>query len=148
MGDCPFFITGSALSNRSSIPRKTISWTSIAPAAFRKCVMFNFLWHALAVLEVFLILRFMGVHIAVISAFVVEGLTKLINLLGVVNPGNLGTYEGGNILIAKVLGVSGTTGLSLALCRRARSIFWAAVGAICMILIKKPSGSPRAAAAK
>lgn len=37
----------------------------------------------------------MGTNLAVVSAFVVEGLTKVINLLGVVNPGNLGTYEAG-----------------------------------------------------
>jgi len=64
----------------------------------------------------------------VAGAFVVEGLTKVINLVGVLNPGNLGTYEGGNMLIARVLGVPATTGLTLALCRRARSIFWAGIG--------------------
>ena len=109
------------------------------PAGFRASLMLNFLWHILAVLEVYLILRFMGAHISGFSAFVVEGLTKVINLVGVFNPGNLGTYEGGNMLIAKFLGVPGTTGLSLALCRRARSIFWAVVGAMCMIMMRRPS---------
>jgi hypothetical protein len=118
------------------------------PAAFRASLILNFLWHALAMLEVFLILRFMGAHIAVVSAFVVEGLTKIINVLGVLNPGNLGTYEGGNMLIAKFLGVPGTTGLTLALCRRARSIFWAAVGAMCMIIMRRPSEGERAATAQ
>ena len=111
----------------------------LAPAAFYKSLIFHFLRHVLAVLEVLLILRFMGAHIAVVSALVVEGLTKVINLVGVLNPGNLGTYEGGNMLIVKFLGVPGTTGLTLALCRRARSIFWAGVGAMCMILMKNPS---------
>ena len=78
----------------------------------------------------------MGSHIAVVSALVVEGLSKVTNLVGVFNPGNLGTYEGGNMLIARFLDVSGTAGLTLALCRRARSIFWAAVGAMCMVLMK------------
>jgi hypothetical protein len=131
-----------------SAEHNLLDFYRVAPAAFRKCLMFNFLWHALAVLEVFLILRFMGAHLEVVGAFVVEGLTKVINLVGVLNPGNFGTYEGGNILIAKVLGVSGTTGLTLALCRRARSIFWAAVGAICMVFMKRPSGALRAAAVK
>jgi len=113
------------------------------PAAFRASLMLNFLWHMLAVLEVYLILRFMGAHISGLSAFVVEGLTKVINLVGVFNPGNLGTYEGGNMLIAKFLGVPGTAGLTLALCRRARIIFWAGVGAMCMIVMKRPSGHSR-----
>jgi len=35
-----------------------------------------------------------------------------------------------------MFGVTATAGLTLALCRRARSIFWAAIGAVCMIMIK------------
>ena len=57
--------------------------------------------------------------------------------MGALNPGNLGTYEGGNMLIAKMFGVAGTAGLTLALCRRVRAIFWAAVGAMCMIVMKR-----------
>lgn len=108
-----------------------------APAAFWASLTLNLLCHTLAVLEVYLILRFMGAHVAVVSAFVTEGLTKVINLVGVLNPGNLGTYEGGNMLIAKILGVPGTAGLTLALCRRARAVFWAGVGAMCMIVMKR-----------
>ena len=91
----------------------------------------------MAVLEVYLILRFMGADVGVVSAFAMEGLTKMINLVGVLSPGNLGTYEGGNMLIANLFGVTGTVGLTLALCRRARSIFWAAVGATCMTAMKR-----------
>ena len=111
-----------------------------APAAFWVNLTLNFLSHALAVLEVYLILLLMGAHIAVVSALALEGLTKVINLVGVFNPGNLGTYEGGNMLIAKFLGVPGTAGLALALCRRARIFFWAGVGAMCMIAVKRPNG--------
>ena len=118
-----------------------------APSAFWASLILNFLWHALAVLEVFVILRFMGVRIAMVGAFVVEGLTKVINLVGALNPGNLGTYEGGNMLIAKMFGVTSTAGLTLALCRRVRTVFWAGVGATCMIVMKKAK-APRAIAAK
>ena len=73
-------------------------------------------------------MRFMGAEIAIGGAFIVEALTKVINLVGAFNPGNFGTYEGGNMLIAKMFGVTGTAGLTLALCRRARTVFWAGVG--------------------
>ena len=82
-------------------------------------------------------LRFMGAGFSVGSAFIVESLTKVINLVGALNPGNVGTYEGGSMLIAKMFGVTSTTGLTLALCRRARTVFWAGVGAMCMIVMKK-----------
>ena len=109
-----------------------------APGSFWANLILNLLWHGLAVLEVYIILRFMGARIALVGAFVVEGLTKVINLVGALNPGNLGTYEGGNMLIAKTFGVTGTAGLTLALCRRARTIFWAGVGAMCLIAMKRP----------
>ena len=112
-----------------------------APSAFSASLTLNLIWHALAVLEVYLILRFMGARIPVVGAFMVEGLTKVINLIGAFNPGNLGTYEGGNMLLAKMFGVTGTAGLTLALCRRVRAVFWAGVGAICMIVMKRAEGT-------
>jgi uncharacterized membrane protein YuzA (DUF378 family) len=59
----------------------------------------------------------------VVGALALEGLTKVINLVGAVNPGNVGTFEGGNMLIAKMFGVTATAGLTLALCRRAAPSF-------------------------
>lgn len=106
------------------------------PRAFYANLTLNSLWHAMAILEVFLILCFMGMKVSVAGACALEGLTKLINLVGVVSPGNFGTYEGGNILITNLFGVSGAAGLTLALCRRARAMFWAAVGAACVLAIK------------
>ena len=107
------------------------------PVAFWASLMLNLLWHAMAVLEVYLILRFMGAGVGLVSAIALEGLTKVINLVGTLSPGNLGSYEGGNMLIANMFGVTGTAGLTLALCRRARAIFWAAVGATWMTVMKR-----------
>jgi hypothetical protein len=124
-----------------------LSFRDEAPASFWATLIFNLLWHMLAILEVYIILRFMGARIAIGGAFIVEALTKVINLVGAFNPGNFGTYEGGNMLIAKIFGVTGTAGLTLALCRRARTVFWAGVGAMCMIVMRKaeePSNSGEA----
>jgi hypothetical protein len=119
-----------------------LSFRDEAPAGFWATLSFNLLWHVLAILEVYIILRFMGAKIAISGAFIVEALTKVINLVGALNPGNLGTYEAGTMLIAKIFGVTGTAGLTLALCRRARTVFWAGVGAMCLIVMKK-AGEPR-----
>ncbi|MGA9862418.1 MAG: lysylphosphatidylglycerol synthase domain-containing protein [Terriglobales bacterium] len=118
-----------------------------APSAFWATLLLNLLWHVLAVLEVYVTLRFMGTKVAMGGAFIVEALTKVINLVGAFNPGNFGTYEGGNMLIAKIFGVTSTAGLTLALCRRVRTVFWAGVGAMCMIILKKAE-APRTLAAK
>jgi hypothetical protein len=130
-------LVGGELSVIDSAEHNLLTFYRNEPVAFWASLMLNLLWHAMAVLEVYLILRFMGAHVAVVGALAMEGLTKMINLVGALSPGNLGTYEGGNMLIANLFGVTGTAGLTLALCRRARAIFWAAVGAVCMTVMKR-----------
>jgi lysylphosphatidylglycerol synthase-like protein len=120
-----------------SAEHNLLSFCREEPVAFCASLMLNLLWHAMAVLEVYLIVRFMGADVGVVGAIAMEGWTKVINLVGVLSPGNVGTYEGGNMLIANMFGVTGTAGLTLALCRRARAIFWAAVGATFMAVIKR-----------
>jgi hypothetical protein len=119
-----------------SAERNLLTFYRENPAAFYANLALNSLWHAMTILEVYVILHFMGTRIGVVGACALEGLTKVVNLVGVVNPGNFGTYEGGNILIASLFGVSGTAGLTLALCRRVRAVFWAAVGAACVAVMR------------
>lgn len=107
-----------------------------APAAFRLSLLLNFVAHALAIAEVFVIIRYLSGSATLLAAFVLEGLTKVINLVGSLNPGNFGTYEGGNMLIVRLFGLSASAGLTVALCRRMRAMFWASVGAICLALIR------------
>src|SRR6266550_4742984 len=107
------------------------------PQAFWGSFSLNLAAQCMAVSEVCLILWLMGVKIGFFSALVIEALTKLVNVLGNFNPGNIGTYEGGTMLIGKMFGLSSATGLALGLSRRLRSFFWAAVGTICFILLTR-----------
>src|ERR1039457_1189944 len=106
-----------------------------SPGAFRKNLVLQMAGQVAAVLEVYLILRLMGHAVGFSSALAIEGLTKLVNVIGMINPGNAGTFEGGNMLFAKLVGVTGTAGLTLALIRRVRALFWTAVGAICAVML-------------
>ncbi len=110
-------------------------------AAFRWNLLLQMLAQVAAVLEVYLILRLMDCPIVFSSALAIEGLTKLVNVIGMINPGNAGTYEGGNMLFARLVGIGGTAGLTLSLIRRVRALFWAAVGAVCALMI--PGASRR-----
>ncbi len=107
------------------------------PRAFWASFSLNLAAQCLAVSEVCLILWLMGVKMGLLSAMVIEALTKLVNVVGNFNPGNFGTYEGGTMLIGKMFGLAGTTGLALGLSRRLRSFFWAGVGAICLVVMAK-----------
>jgi phosphatidylglycerophosphate synthase len=112
------------------------------PRAFWASFSLNLAAQCLAVSEVCLILWLMGVKMGFFSALVIEALTKLVNVLGNFNPGNIGTYEGGTMLIGKMFGLSSATGLALGLSRRLRSFFWAAVGAICFVLLTRSRKYP------
>ena len=104
-----------------------------APAAFWMSTLLNFVTHGLAIAEVYLILLLMGSKVTVLSALMLESLTKVINSIGSLVPGSVGTYEGGNMAIVKLVGLTGSQGLTLGLCRRFRSIFWGVIGGICLL---------------
>ena len=114
-----------------------LDFRSAAPKAFWAVTVLYVISQILAVAEVYLLLRFMGVGISLTGAFVIEAFTKLINTVGALNPGNVGTYEGGNLLLARLLRFRAGAGLTLALCRRARALFWAGIGALCLIVLSR-----------
>src|SRR5260370_14677201 len=122
-----------------SVENNLLDFYHHTPRAFWGSFALNLACHAAAILEVYLILGFMGAKINLFAALAVEALTKLINLVGIFNPGNIGTYEGGNMLIAKIFGLSAAAGLTLALARRVRAIFWAAVGGVWLVMLSKSS---------
>ena len=120
-----------------SAEENLLTFRSQAPRSFWTAIALYIGSQILAIAEVYLLLRFMGVRIASAGALVIEGFTKLINIVGAVNPGNIGTYEGGNLVLAHLLAFSAGAGLTLALCRRARTLFWAGVGALCLIAFSR-----------
>jgi phosphatidylglycerophosphate synthase len=110
------------------------------PRAFWASLALNLTCHGVAVLEVYLVLWLLGVKVGLVAALVFEALTKLVNVVGTVNPGNIGTYEGGNVLIARMFGLNGAIGFAVAGTRRIRALFWAAVGVICLIILSRTRG--------
>ena len=120
-----------------SVERKLFDFHHYTPGAFWASLVLNLACQAMAVFEVYLILWLMGFKTGLLGALVFEALTKLLNGVGVLNPGNIGTYEGGNVLIARLLGLTGAVGLSVAVTRRLRAIFWTAVGGLCLFLLSR-----------
>ena len=122
-----------------SVENKLLDFYHHTPGAFWGSFGLNVVCHAAAVLEVFLILWLMGAKISLFAALAIEALTKLVNIAGTFNPGNIGTYEGGNMLIVQMFGLSGAAGLTLAFTRRLRALFWAAVGGVSLVVLSKSS---------
>ncbi len=120
-----------------SLENALFDFHHVTPGFFWCSFALNLAAHCLAILEVCLVLWLLGTHIGVVGALVIEAMTKLVNAVGSLNPGNIGTYETGNILIVKIFGVTSATGLALAMTRRLRALFWTAVGCISLVLLTR-----------
>jgi uncharacterized protein (TIRG00374 family) len=127
-----------------SVENALLDFHHNSTGAFWKSFFLTLASHFMSVLEVCLVLRLMGVKSGLLSALAIEAMTKLVNLVGSVNPGNFGTFEGGNILIAKMFGLSAPIGLTLGLARRMRALFWTAVGGVCLFILTKSSSRGKA----
>jgi phosphatidylglycerophosphate synthase len=127
----------------ASVEEKLLQFHRERPSAFWGSTALNFACHALAITEVYLILLFMGRSISLTNALILESLTKLINVIGSLTPGNIGIYEGGTMVITKLFGLSGAVGLTLGLCRRMRAIFWALAGGLSFLVLSRSVGSGR-----
>ena len=124
-----------------SVENALLDFHHNSPRAFWGSFSLILASHCMAVMEVCLVLWLMGVKFGVLSALVVEALTKLVNVVGSINPGNFGTYEGGMMLIVKMFGLTGAIGLTLGVARRLRALFWTSVGGMCLFILTR-SRSP------
>ena len=120
-----------------SVERQLFDFHTSTPGAFWSGLALNLACHGMAVLEVYLVLWLLGVKIGIIGALIFEALTKLVNAVGTFNPLNIGTYEGGNVLIASLFGITGAVGLAVAVARRLRAIFWAGVGGLFLVMLSR-----------
>lgn len=80
------------------------------------------------VVEVYLILYFIGAAVTPLTAYIVEAMMKVVNILFFFVPGQVGVMEGGNAILLRMLGLGASAGVTLALIEKVRSIFWAAYG--------------------
>lgn len=105
------------------------------PKDFLSIAAINLSSHLLLITEVFLVLHFLGLPAPWMLALVIESFTKLVNLTSFVLPGNVGAYEGGNVLLFKMLSFPASIGMTVALSRRMRAIFWVGIGLIVLAFI-------------
>ena len=118
-----------------SVEESLLDFYHRTPEAFWASLLLNLACHAAAIVEVYLIVSLMSIKLSLLGALAIEALTKLVNIAGTFNPGNIGTYEGGSILITKMFGLTAAAGLTLAFARRLRALFWTGVGFLCLIVL-------------
>jgi putative ABC transport system permease protein len=101
--------------------------------AFFVLVACDLLTHMSSVFEVYLTLRMLGFRPALNAPYVIESLTKVINFCFSFVPATIGVYEGGTELILRNLGFVAATGVTLALVRKAGTVFWTGLGILILM---------------
>lgn len=96
--------------------------------AFALSVASFFVGWCMGVVEIYLILWFLGVPVSVHRALTIEVLSVAIDGMLFFVPFKAGTQEGGKVLIFTVLGLDPSKGLAVGILRRIRELIWAAVG--------------------
>jgi hypothetical protein len=87
------------------------------------------------VAEIYTTLSFISETLAptLLTAFILESVNRVINVAFKFVPFRTGVDEYGSGALAKVLGFTRATGVTLAIVRKARDIFWTAVGVLLMV---------------
>jgi putative ABC transport system permease protein len=111
------------------------------PRAFFTMLACDFLSHATTVFEVFLVLGWLGFEPTAQVAYIIDSLTKVINLVFGFVPATIGVYEGGTGFILHTLGYAAATGVTLGLVRKAGMIVWASVGLLMLVRHTAPGAA-------
>ncbi|HEV8367344.1 MAG TPA: lysylphosphatidylglycerol synthase domain-containing protein [Pyrinomonadaceae bacterium] len=87
------------------------------------------LFHVAGVIEIYTTLSFISpVAPSWRQAFILESVNRIINVTFKFMPLRVGVDEGGTEQVSKVLGFVKATGVTLAIVRKSRDIFWSSVG--------------------
>lgn len=92
----------------------------------------SFLFHLLGwiagMIEVYIILYFMGVRVDWVKAFVIEVFMKTANSAFFFVPAAIGVQEGAGYAVLAALGIGGEVGVALSIIKRIRELSWAGFG--------------------
>lgn len=107
-------------------------------------------FHLAGVAEIYVTLSFISelVEPTFLTAFILESVNRVINVVFKFVPFRTGIDEAGTGMLSKVLGFTTAIGVTLAIVRKARDIFWTSIGVTLIIRrglslrgLKEPDGS-------
>ncbi len=104
------------------------------PRRFVPICLLEVVYHLLGVAEVYYILSRITETAGFASAFILETVSRLVTIVFKLIPFNIGVDEAGAQFIGEVVALASGVGLTLAIIRKGRILFWTAVG---WILIAK-----------
>jgi hypothetical protein len=133
----------SAWRERAAAARQAVTGFAAAhPGRLWRAFAFDAMFHLLAVVEVFLTLRWLlGDRSPTLAqAVIFESVNRVIIVAFKFVPFRIGVDEALSGLLAPILSLNATAGVSLAVVRKVRSLFWAAVGLV--VIAAHPTKTP------
>jgi putative ABC transport system permease protein len=103
------------------------------PRALFAMLACDSLSHATTVFEVYYVLSLLGFESSARVAYIIDSLTKVINLVFGFVPATIGVYEGGTGFILHTLGYAAAVGVTLGIVRKAGMICWAVAGLLLLV---------------
>ena len=92
-------------------------------------------FHLAGIAEIYVTLSFISEFVAptLLTAFILESVNRIINVVFKFMPFRLGVDEAGTGMLARALGFIPATGTTLAIVRKGRDLFWTLVGVALMV---------------
>jgi hypothetical protein len=114
--------------------RETVLRSSSAhPLQLLRVYAIHFAFHLLAVAEVFLTLRWLGdANPTVSDAVIFEGLNRVLTVVFKFVPFRVGVDEAASGGLSTLLGIPPVVGVTMAVIRKVRNLFWTAVGLVAL----------------
>jgi hypothetical protein len=112
-----------------SLEDRVYGFYASSQRSFLSIFLLDMCFHVAGVVEVFITLAFISpVAPTLTQAFILESVNRIINVTFKFIPLRAGVDEGGTGQVSKVLGFARDIGVTLAIVRKGRDIFWSAIG--------------------
>src|SRR5215467_11690596 len=96
---------------------------------------YHFSASAIETLEIYLVVRFLGLRIPVATALGIGAFGNAVRFFSFMIPGNVGAVEGANVALFAAFGVAGSVAFTCTLVQRLREILWTAAGFAAMSVL-------------
>jgi hypothetical protein len=118
----------------SSLEQRVYGFSRRNRGALAPIVTLELLYHVFGTAEIYATVWLLaGRPPGVIDAFVLESVNRAVNVVFRFVPFRLGVDEAGTALFANVLGMSTALGVTLAVVRKGRVLFWTATGVLLLV---------------
>jgi len=104
------------------------------PRRFAPIIFLQIAYHLLGILEVWFVLsRISSASVSFYSAFLLESISRMITIVFKLIPFLIGVDEAGAKFVAETLALGAGIGVTLAIVRKGRILFWTAIGLILIV---------------